>query len=360
MAGITKQTLLFVQAVWQRHYALLCFIFFALLATTFSKDRAQSISVQLPLMAGLILYVCLVDVVNSSLRLQGVMFAVPLGLVGVTVLLMFSSMQVVVANPLATVKALNNLVFVVPNDVLALVVVMPLLLGSAWIGGWWLRIPVMGIVMLVLLLSENLQSRQAVLLLLVGVIAWFAMMWPRRTVPLALVLLGLTVLVDGYFGWRLLQKIFLFPRTYVWHTAWAMFLDRPWIGQGPGLFGDVYFLFLNKAGYVVDAVSDRRPMLWAHNLYLEQLAERGVGGLFALLLLLYASAHTAWRAWLRSENYPRQRGMAAGIFIAILVFALTGIAEASFSRIWVSVTLLVLAALAVAVDTVSSARAIRC
>ena len=131
-----------------------------------------------------------------------------------------------------------------------------------------------------------------------------------------------------------------------------MFLDRPWTGQGPGVFGDIYFAFLAKAGYVLDAISDRRPMLWAHNLYLEQLAERGIGGLLSLLGLLCVSMFYAWRAWRQSPADSVLRSLAAGIFVAVLMLATSGIAEASLSRLWVSVSLMVLAAFAAVTDAI--------
>ncbi len=122
-----------------------------------------------------------------------------------------------------------------------------------------------------------------------------------------------------------------------------MFLDRPVFGQGPGMFKDLYFPFLEKTGYVLEELGDRRTMPWAHNLYLEQLAERGVLGLLALLCLL---GHALMRGlrMIRQAPSSEARAMLVGVVSALLVLMASGIAEASLSRLWVTVLLLVLAA----------------
>jgi O-antigen ligase len=351
---VAKQSVYaFLRAVFLRHWAMLFFLLVAAIATVFSLDRRQSISTQLPLLVGLLLYVFIVDVVNTVRKMRTALVMVSMVTVLMVLLSMHNLLLVVAEKPLEAVRALDSLLLVVPNDVLVLSVVMPVLLGAAWCGMGWLRVLALCGFVISLVLSESLQSRQAVALLLCGQMLVVAMMRPRWAVPAALVLLGLGLLTDALTGWRLLQKILLFPRTYVWHTAWVMFLDRPWSGQGPGLFGDIYFSFLSKAGYVLSEVSDRRPMLWAHNLYLEQLAERGIGGLLALLSVLGASAGYAWQAWRRMQHEDTARALAAGVFSAIVMLIMAGIAEASLSRIWVSVLLMLLAAFAVSMDNIS-------
>ncbi len=341
----------FLRDIGLRHWPLLFFLIVAAWATIFSIDRQQSINTQLPLLVGLFLYILIVDNIKTTQYLRAVMVLLSVFAMALVFLSLHILLLVVADKPLDAIKTLDSLLLVVPNDILLLAVVMPLLSGAIWnVRSRWIQILSVCCIVVALVTSEILQSRQAVALLLLGQICVVAMMRPRWAMPAAVLLLAVGVLLDGLSGWRLAEKIFLFPRTYVWHTAWVMFLDRPWVGQGPGLFGDIYFAFLSKAGYVLSELSDRRPMLWAHNLYLEQLAERGIGGLLALLGLLGASALYAWRAWRKS---PNNAALAAGILTSVLMLALSGIAEASLSRIWVAVLLLVLAALSVTADALS-------
>jgi hypothetical protein len=46
------------------------------------------------------------------------------------------------------------------------------------------------------------------------------------------------------------------------------------------------------------------------------------------------------------------RALSAGLFAAVAMLMIAGIAEASLSRLWVSLSLMVLAALAVAADNI--------
>lgn len=342
------------QSVFLRHWALFLFLLVAALTTITSKDVRQSINVQLPLLAGLFFYVLLVDTVNTTKKIGIVMLVFVLTMFAQVTMSVHALLLVVDDEPLEAVRAIDSLLLIVPNDILVLSVVMPLLLGAAWTGTRWLRVLYVCCFVVALIVSEKLQSRQAVVLLLVGQLLVVAMIGRRWVVPVALLLLVVGVVLDGLFGWWLAKKIILFPRSYVWHTAWVMFLDRPWTGQGPGLFGDIYFAFLAKAGYVLDAMPDRRPMYWTHNLYLEQLAERGIGGLLSLFSLLSASLFYAWRACRRARATSVLRGLSAGIFSAVAMLVLSGIAEASLSRLWVAVSLMLLAAFAVTADNISN------
>ncbi|HSC75285.1 MAG TPA: O-antigen ligase family protein [Pseudomonadales bacterium] len=249
--------------------------------------------------------------------------------------------------PTEQVHALGTHFFSVPNDVLMFVVVAPLALGATWVAGWWLRCLAIIYLLLAFAVTESLQSRQAIVLFFIGLVVVIALMRPRWSVPALLVGSVIGVAVDALLGWPLSHKIFLFPRTYVWQAAWAMFTDRPWTGQGPGMFKDLYFAFLAKAGYFFQELSDRRTMPWAHSLYLEQLAERGIPGFMALLYLLGASMRLAMKSW-RQSSSDLMRGQAAGILAALIVFALAGLAETTLSRIWVTILLFILTAFSVA------------
>ncbi|MEK7857772.1 MAG: O-antigen ligase family protein [Elusimicrobiota bacterium] len=89
-------------------------------------------------------------------------------------------------------------------------------------------------------------------------------------------------------------------RWALWKTAVAIFRDHPWTGAGPGRYHDLFELY---------HPGPLREDVWgsAHNLYLHQLAERGLLGLTALgaalgtlTLRAYrrcAAAATPWNLW---------------------------------------------------------------
>lgn len=104
-------------------------------------------------------------------------------------------------------------------------------------------------------------------------------------------------------------------RWTLWDTAWRMFQDRPWTGVGPGGF---HRLFTSYHSGPLEG-----ELRWgsAHNLYLHQLAERGIPGAAALAVLLWTMAARAVRA---ARTTPDARALwAAGAVCALLVLSLT-------------------------------------
>lgn len=129
-------------------------------------------------------------------------------------------------------------------------------------------------------------------------------------------------------GGRTLSSLFRYDPTSphqarwtLWDAAWRMFQDNPWTGVGPGGF---HRLFTSYHSGPLDG-----EVNWgsAHNLYLHQLAERGLAGASALLVLLGAMAARAVRA---ARTTPDARALwAAGAVCALLVLSLT---ETSFQN----------------------------
>ena len=104
-------------------------------------------------------------------------------------------------------------------------------------------------------------------------------------------------------------------RVNLWEVAWRMFRDHPWTGVGPGNYKQLF-------GQYFDGVIDGER-IWssAHNLYLHQLAERGLVG-FAALAALLTSLLT--RAWLRAKKEATPWNLwALGSMVAFIVMNLT-------------------------------------
>ena len=97
----------------------------------------------------------------------------------------------------------------------------------------------------------------------------------------AVLLVGFLV-VDGVMGFALTSKFtrVVDSRISLWLMAWEMFLHAPWLGQGPATFRVLYPLYLEIVPFPDWVVMDPwgGPVPWAHNLYLELLAERFDGG----------------------------------------------------------------------------------
>ena len=94
----------------------------------------------------------------------------------------------------------------------------------------------------------------------------------------------------------------LVERAAHWVAAWRMFSRRPWLGVGTGQYATVYpSVALPRWG---DALGH------AHNYYLNVLAEGGLLGLTAYVLLVLAALATVWRYARRGRGC--RRGLALG------------------------------------------------
>lgn len=76
----------------------------------------------------------------------------------------------------------------------------------------------------------------------------------------------------------------------LWKTAIAIFRDHPWTGVGPNNFQLAYPLYHGELS--------ANTSVWnaAHNLYLHQMAERGLLGLAALAAVMAALTIPAWKS----------------------------------------------------------------
>ena len=95
-------------------------------------------------------------------------------------------------------------------------------------------------------------------------------------------------------------------RYALWGAAWRMFRDHPWTGVGPGHY------LTEFPRYVHVVLDGQSAWASAHNLFLQQLAERGLLGETVLLALLGLLLIRAWRA-------ARARGDAAALWAAAAV-----------------------------------------
>lgn len=104
-------------------------------------------------------------------------------------------------------------------------------------------------------------------------------------------------------------------RWVLWDTALRMFRDHPLLGVGPGGYNRLF------SSYYAAPLDGQRNWGSAHNLYLHQLAERGLAGALALLVLCVTLAVRALRA-ARGDVDTRALWSAAAV-AAFLAMSLT-------------------------------------
>ena len=194
------------------------------------------------------------------------------------------------------------------------------------------------------------QSRTALVTAVVS-LGSFAVLAPRRLFAgwarVWLVVAGtvaLVVAVDAVLGFRLGHKVLGEwqgnGRLSLWAAALAMFRDAPVLGQGPYGFMLHHRAYLDGLSLPAWVHVEDRVTPWAHNLYLELLAEQGALGLAAFGATVAAAAVT----FARIRRTPRSdiQLLAAGAGAALAAFLTAAWTELSFIRAWVTIVLFTL------------------
>ena len=192
-----------------------------------------------------------------------------------------------------------------------------------------------------------LHSRVAVLTLIFSLTCTATLFRPRLGLVVGLGTLSTTLLIDGYLGFPLLEKFghFRDARISLWLVALSLFSAAPLVGQGPHTFGLFYqpdtLAHHRLAGITVDP-HDYVP--WAHNLYLELLAEQGLLGFIAFVIVFSSGLRAAWRT--RRVGIAEERAFAIGIFSALVGLCFAATVELTLLRQWVVILLFTLLGMA--------------
>lgn len=172
------------------------------------------------------------------------------------------------------------------------------------------------------------QTRGALISLCLGAAA-IAVLEPRlrRWAATAIVLGALSTVAGqifrygrGSFGSALIPHDQQ-TRLSLWRGAWRMFRDHPWTGVGPGHFRTQF------GRYFSAPLEDQSSWGTAHNLYLHQLAERGLIGIVALTALTGILLWRSWRAGRAKPDAASLWAVAAGA-----AFLIMNITETAFQN----------------------------
>ncbi len=186
-----------------------------------------------------------------------------------------------------------------------------------------------------------LGSRGAALSLIACLGLTGAFLRPRLGLALGGASLLLVGVGDAILGFPLLSKFthVVDTRISLWILAWEMFLDAPWLGHGPHTYRLLYTAYLETITFPSWVRPDPwgTAVPWAHNLYLELLAERGIVGFLSFFTVIGTAFVYLVRA--RRRGDPEIAALAAGCGGALLGFLLSGVFEASLLRIWAVILL---------------------
>jgi O-antigen ligase len=314
-----------------------------LLATAWSLVTSEHVErgLQLsqPLLPGMLLFLVIAAHFRNlrQTRLLYMAFSIAALSLGTAVLL--RAWQQPTLEPGLLVASLHSPLLLVPNDVTFLAVTAPLSLALVLSK---CNRTTMLVVVPSLLVSTCaivvLQSRVAALTML-GTLAGVAAVRSRRSLLVAVVAVpSLLVVVDAVHGQQMLHKFgkILDPRISLWIAALAMFRDAPWFGHGPHTFGLMQGSYLSALALPSWLPADDRTVPWAHNLYLELLAEQGIMGFIALAALFCSAVVVGLRSS-RAATTAAEKILTAGALAGVLGICGAALVELSFLRQWVVV-----------------------
>ncbi len=331
--------------------ALGIFLAVSLLSSALAAAPRRAFLVDLTLIPGLLLGAVIAFYLSRE-QIGRLIAALVAAAVTLSAFLLAIAFQHPTLDPSQWLRLAGYPFFGVPNDLLLLALLFPFPLLHL-VAGNDRRLAFASLLALVLLASclAVYHSRSGVLIagliLMVG-----ALVWRGRLIAWTLVALVLgTVLADYLSGFGLAGKFLaldtLSSRLPMWMVAWEMFLDAPWLGHGPGAYSLNYDHYRGSLSVPDWVVVDDRHVPWAHNIYLEMLAERGIVGAVALGVVVYRVFHRI------IGHFPCPGGSCGGLVAAagaLLATLLAGVGELSFSRLWVVVWIFSLMAICLALS----------
>jgi len=326
-------------------FPVLVFMVTTGLSILMSEDVGRSVRLSAPLLPGVLLFFIVAERFEGThgIRILYLTFsAVGLGLACV---LLWTAWVNGGLDPEAWVSKVGSPLLVVKNDVTFLAVVAPLSFVVMY------REP-RGMVGVLTLLSVLLsvgvvcifQSRVATLTMLASIAFTASLVRARLGLAYGLAILILMVFIDGLRDFSLVAKFIRdwegSGRIPLWLAAWGMFLDAPLLGHGPHTFVLFYRSYLEGLSLPSSLYVDSRLIPWAHNLYLEVLAERGIVGVASLGFLLASGVSAAWST--RHATVSEVRILGAGALGGLVGLCLAGVIELSLLRQWVVIMMFIL------------------
>ncbi len=311
------------------------------LSILFSIDRSRSLELSASWIPGVLLFVVISERLRSAENLRSVYACLSCVALGLSVALL-AGRWFYGPDAHSWLLELGFPVLVVPNDCHFLALLTPFSLVLAE------RNPRSGLGVVALLSIGAtglaiiaLGGRGAVLVWGACLVVTGTLLRPRLGVGLAIASVLIAGLGDAALGFPLASKFtdVVDTRISLWIVAWEMFLDAPWMGQGPHTYRLLYLEYLNRIDFREWVRFDTwgTAVPWAHNLYLEVLAERGISGFVSFFSLAGIAVYYANRA--RRRGAAEVASLAAGVMGCLAGLFVSGIFEASLLRIWCVVLL---------------------
>jgi len=314
------------------------FIFATGISLLFSQDISRSLKLSVSLLPALLIFFLIVSHFKGIKDIRLLYVALSFTGLCLSFMLIRDMLFSREMDPFLWVSDIGSPILVVKNDVTFLAVIAPIPLSLLFRKPLGIAGVIAGLsVLLSIVVVGFFQSRVAMLTMVASITCFFTLIRPRTGLISCIVTFIIILLVDGIMGFPLIARFVQHwdgtGRIPLWLSAWKMFLDAPFLGHGPHTFVLHYNAYVKTLSLPPWLFVDHRVIPWAHNLFLEILAEQGIIGLMAFLWLLIAGISAAWQ--LRQGRNTDLRMFGIGTFASLVGFCFAALFELTFLRQWV-------------------------
>ncbi|KPA14985.1 O-antigen ligase-related protein [Candidatus Magnetomorum sp. HK-1] len=314
---------------------VLIFIFSLAISHIISADKTLSFHLSLIFFPALLIFFLIIELLNTdNIFWLYILFTIICFIISTySIIIAISNLD---ANPAIWIKKMANPSILVPNDLIILTILLPFSFFYSMKSDnvIFKAISILTIFLSIITICVY-QSRLGMLLIFINILLFCIIFYPRYLIIITFSMFLSFIFFDWLQNFSIISKcktIGWLSRIPLWITAYAMFVDAPFLGQGPRTFGVQYFEYLDRINFPDWFIIDKRFTPWAHNIYLEVLAEQGLFGFTAFSFIIIYALYLAIKL-IRSK----QDGfflLSFAPFTSFIIILIAGFFELSFIRHW--------------------------
>lgn len=315
---------------------VLIFLLITIISILLSENIMYSLRLSVALLPGLLLFFLIIHCFSNIQQLYVLFLVLSILSIGVSLVLIKSVYEIGAATPAVWINHAKSSIFVVPNDVTFFALLVPFSISLLFLKKNWIpKLIAVISILLCIWIIHIFQSRVAILTLFTTIITFLGVIRPKVCIRFCLCAAVLILLLDACSGFPVIMKFSRIQdqRIAIWLSAFAIFKEAPLFGHGPHLFGLLYSDYLKALNLPSWFLIDNRIMPWAHNLYLEILAEQGITGLITLLGIMAQAFYISWKE--KEDNRQDIHIFYMGSASALIGFCVGAFFELTFLRQWV-------------------------
>ena len=321
---------------------IICFLASIIVSNFFGIDRSRSAPLTLTILPALLSYYLITNYLSRfyvyKIYILLSIFSLLISIYLITIAIYYPQ-----ENPTVWIIKAHLTFLTAPNSITFIALLSPLTIALFKSEKNSIKVLAIMNLFFTLTLTIVYQSRSALLVMFILMLTISFFLTRLKTAfTILAILCGVTIFIDAMTGYGILTKIYSHSwtsRLSLWLAAYYMFLDSPLIGNGSGSYLLMYRQSLEHH-HALYLLEEHRLTPWAHNLYLEVLAEQGLIGFLLLLTLLGFYLKKAWQTLKKSTQ--ENKLLVICVFVALIGFCLDAIFELSLWQQWVLFLLFIL------------------